>query len=69
MKTQDKNCQITHQSSDVDFNIYYDFDSYSEDVQIGGIYLIGNNVDLIDIVSDEVIEDLSNDILYEVEGY
>lgn len=69
MKMQDKVCTITHQSSDVDFNIYYDFDPDAEDVQISGIYLIGSNVDLIDVVSDEVIEDLSNDILYEVEGY
>ena len=65
---EDKGCKLTHAMSDVDFNIYYTFDTDSEEVEITGIYLTGHHQDLIDVISDETKEDLENDILYEVEG-
>jgi len=68
MSAESKNCKITHGPSDVDFNIYYNFDGTEESVEITGLYVYGHHQDLIDIVSDEVVEDLENDIIYEVEG-
>ena len=63
-----KNCRLTHALSDIYFNIFYDFDADNEEVEITGIYMVGNNQDLIDVISDEVMDDLENDIIYEVEG-
>jgi len=67
-KKMNKNCRLTHALSDIYFNIFYDFDADNEEVEITGIYMVGNNQDLIDVISDEVMDDLENDIIYEVEG-
>ena len=49
---------ITHRESDVDFNVYYNYDTETNEADITGIYLIGSQVDLIGVIDDMVKEDL-----------
>lgn len=49
--------------SDIDFDVYYDISIEDEEVEIGGIYLLGSNQDLIDVIDSEVIEDLEQEVL------
>lgn len=62
MSTVEKNEQVTCLTSDADFNVYFDHDEEKNDVTITGIYLVGHNQDLIDVASDEIKEDLEQDI-------
>ena len=66
MSNERKSCTLEHSYSSVEFKIYYDFDG--EDAEITGLYIAGHHQDLIDIISDEVKEELENDIISEVEG-
>lgn len=57
---EEKNVEVVHSETDTDFNVYYN--TGSGEVEITGLYLYGNQVDLVDIVSDEVKEDLQQEI-------
>jgi len=62
MSKVEKHKEITCRTSDADFNVYFDYNEKENDVSITGIYLIGHNQDLIDVVSDEIKEDLEQDL-------
>jgi len=62
------NCKLTHALSDAEFDVFYSIDVKEMEVDIVGLYLINHHQDLIDIISDEVMDELKNDIIYEVEG-
>lgn len=54
---------VNNNLSDIDFDVYYDISIEDEEVDIGGIYLLGSNQDLIDVIDSEVIEDLEQEVL------
>lgn len=54
---------VNNNLSDIDFDVYYDISIEDEEVEIGGIYLLGSNQDLIDVIDSEVIEDLEQEVL------
>lgn len=53
----------THHESDIDFNIYYNYDIGKNNIEITGLYLVHSQVDLIDVIGEEVKFDLESELL------
>lgn len=64
--SEDRSIEITHQSSDIDFNIYYTYDEENKFIDITGIYLYGNQVDLVEVIDECIIDDIRIEIEYKV---
>lgn len=62
MMIRGKNFEITHRNSDIDFNVYFDYSDLTSYIDINGIYLIGHQVDLIEVIDEDIIEDLEQEI-------